>query len=283
MRRCSAVRCHAERSSALSNEGLRQMAACRSSHAFSDAQQRWQSAQEASEQLQQQALDQLSVQTTHVLRSVERERASCLAQVSALAGARDTTMVVADAERAGVSGNAAVEELLQQLRVEPLAEEECAAKFKLYETFLSQVEKTRLNLVEFYEESAPTVPPAVAVFMSTKVKAIDSQESMGIPEDACKWFVYYMMSQASRNNGTMANVLRDFEKKLELLANQAETDCPVCLEPFQVDGDHIAETLGCCHKVCKQCWSHWTRVMNGSAFCPLCRHDEFVNILGQSQ
>merc|ERR1711948_81185 len=84
---------------------------------------------------------------------------------------------------------------------------------------------------------------------------------------------YHMMAQAGRNNEHMSNVMESFEKKLEFLANNDQAECPICLDAF---ADISAETLGCCHKVCKDCWSHWSSVMHGRPFCPLCRNDEFL-------
>jgi len=282
MRRCSAVRCHTERSSALANEGLRQMARCSAPAEFSAVQQRWENAQVTSDGLHVQALNRLRERPTAVLRTTEEERQDCLAQVSALAGAQDCSVLFADAEHAGMGGghsNTSVEALLAQLKTEPRDVEECEAKFKLYETFFSQVEKTRADLLNFHQESRPTVPTAVAAEMDKQVQAIDSAQAMGIPDDTRCWFVYHMMNQASQNNSTMASVFRSFEKKLEFLANQSETDCPVCFETFEESGPHVAQTLGCCHKVCQECWQHWTQVMNGHPFCPLCKHDDFVNVL----
>lgn len=287
MRSCNAVRCHAERSSALANEGLRQMAVCSAPAEFTAVQQRWESAQVTSSGLQAAALGQLRGQAfgaaanAQLLRPMEESRSHCLVQVSALAGVADFGAVAADAEQAGASGNATMDDLLRQLRTEPQENEECAAKFMLYETFFSQVEQTRGNLLDFYKESEQTVPPAVLAEMTKNIKGIDSAQAMGIPDDTRNWFVYHMMRQASQNNGRMANILRDFEKKLEFLATQTETDCPVCLEPFTEGGSHVAETLGCCHKVCKECWQHWSQVMHGNPFCPLCRHDAFVDMVAQ--
>lgn len=281
MRRCNAVRCHAERSSALANEGLRQMAVCSAPAEFTAAQNRWQSAQVASAGLQAQALHQLNAQSPALLRPVEEMRTACLAEVSALSGAANAAAVAADAARAGNTGDATVDDLLRQLRAEPQENEECAAKFMLYETFFSQVEKIRGDLFKFYEDSESDLPPAVAGDMKKQLQSIDSEQAMGIPDDTRNWFVYHMMRQASQNNGTMAGTICDFEKKLEILANQTETDCPVCLEAFTESGNHVATTLGCCHKVCKECWEHWTQVMNGNPFCPLCRHDAFVNVVAQ--
>jgi hypothetical protein len=285
MRKCHAQRCYTERNTALAQEGLRQMASCAAPTEYAAVQQRWQSAQMASAGLQVQALNQLSDRSCAVLMAPEEERQLCLAQVSAVAGVQDASAVVADADNAGVESShtgAALESLLRQLRTEPGAAEECAAKFMLYETFFSQVEKTRGDLFSFHAESRQTVPPAVALEMDKQLKAIDSTQAMGIPDDARTWFVYHMMRQASHNNGTMASIFRDFERKLEFLANQTETECPVCFETFGQSGPHVAQTLGCCHKVCQQCWQHWTQVTHGHPFCPLCRNEEFVNVVGHA-
>merc|ERR1712194_436782 len=59
-----------------------------------------------------------------------------------------------------------------------------------------------------------------------------------------------------------------------------QTQCPICLEDFN-DARH-AQTLGCCHCVCAECWSHWTGVMHGRPFCPLCRHADFVDVLARN-
>merc|ERR1712232_1545546 len=108
------------------------------------------------------------------------------------------------------------------------------------------------------------------------VKGIDSNEAMGIYDQAREWFVFLMMRQAERNNLNMARILEGFEKKLEFLASNDQSECPVCLEAFTAEGDHAPETLGCCHKVCKDCWKNWSAVTNGRPFCPLCRNDEFL-------
>lgn len=279
MRRCNAYRCHAERSSALATEGLRQLSVCQAPAEFSGAHMRWQNAQAASEGRQAQMLGMLGgvgSGSAQVLRSAQEERTEGLAEAVAFVGAGNVAAVAADAEQTGSGGCGSVHTLLQQLKTEPAAAEECTIKFQLYEGYAAQVEKMRISLFGFYEESLPSVPPAVAAEMTKQVRAIDSAEAMGIPDHVREWFVYHMMKQASQNNIAMATALHNFEKKLELLANLTESDCPVCLEPFTEEGPHVAETLGCCHKICHECWVHWTRVMDGSPFCPLCRNDAFL-------
>lgn len=146
----------------------------------------------------------------------------------------------------------------------------------LYEGYGTEVEQMRGTLMKFHEETKPTVPAAIAADMDSQVKGIDSAEAMGIQDDAREWFVFHMMRKAERNNLKMAGILEGFEKKLEFLASNDQSECPICLEDFVAGGDHAAETLGCCHKVCKDCWSNWSSVMSGRPFCPLCRHEEFL-------
>merc|ERR1719277_1213178 len=78
----------------------------------------------------------------------------------------------------------------------------------------------------------------------------------------------------------MSKMLEDFERRLQMLANSEQTQCPICLEDFN-EARH-AERLGCCHCVCADCWSHWTGVMHGRPFCPLCRHSDFVDVLARN-
>merc|ERR1712232_1078555 len=85
------------------------------------------------------------------------------------------------------------------------------------------------------------------------------------------------MKQAEKNNRGMERALKDFERKLEFLAQSAQTECPICLEAFSPE--RPSETLSCCHCVCHECWENWTVVMHGRPFCPLCRAEDFVGTL----
>mmetsp|Transcript_64038 Transcript_64038/g.111576 ORF Transcript_64038/g.111576 Transcript_64038/m.111576 type:complete len:475 (+) Transcript_64038:91-1515(+) len=172
-------------------------------------------------------------------------------------------------------GASVVASLLSQLRQEPDNEEECAAKFCLYEGYASEVENMRNTLFKFHEESRPTLPSSIVTDMDRQIKCVDSEDAMRIPDRSREWFVYHMMRQAERNNLKMAGILDGFDKKLKFLAQNDQVECPVCLESFN-SSTNAAETLGCCHKVCKECWHQWTKVMRGRAFCPLCRNGEFL-------
>jgi len=170
----------------------------------------------------------------------------------------------------------AVANLLRQLANEPPNEAECAAKFQLYEGYASEVENMRNILFKFKDDSTPSLPPSIVADMERQTKSIDKHESLGIPDDCREWFVYHMMRQAERNNFKMAEILDKFDRKLKYLAQSDQKECPVCLDEFD-DGAKKAETLGCCHRVCKECWTNWTKVSHGHPFCPLCRYEDFMS------
>lgn len=311
-RKCKAVKGHAVRSRALAVEGLRQMSEYSAPADLAAAQARWKSAQVASSTRQEMSLSKYDDAlrgssrkkcAVEVLADPDSEEESAMQEVAAMVGAADVSSMSAVGEEglrgdagalgrrtapgkggggrgngvANGGGGGTVEAMLEQLRKEPTKEAECAAKFALYEGYGAEVEKMRGTLLEFYEESQPQIPPAVASDMDAQIKDVDSHEGMSIPDRAREWFVFHMMRQAERNNLKMARILDGFEKKLEFLASNDQAECPVCLEPFEnADGAHTPETLGCCHKVCKDCWESWTSVMGGRPFCPLCRHVDFM-------
>jgi hypothetical protein len=298
-RKCKAAKGHAVRSRALAAECLQQMAACEAPEEHMAVQSRWNACQMASKRRQETNFRKADDAYTmgqdaqaDVLSDADVEEEQGMAEVAQLMGASDASAMAAmgaeglaapDARNAGTPRSAdnagTVESLLRQLRKEPENEQECAAKFMLYEGYGSEVEQMRNTLYRFYEESKPNVPEALASDMSKQLKGIDTQEAMGIPDHSREWFVYHMMRQAERNNLKMAGILDGFEKKLEFLAANDQTECPVCLEDFTLSGPHAPETLGCCHKVCKECWESWSTVMHGHPFCPLCRNEEFLGAL----
>jgi len=275
-RKVKAVKSHNARSAALMTEGLQQMAASSAPSQYLAVQSRWNAAQEASERRQLQQLEEVqnAVSRRSVAMVVDESGSDeeGMLEAAQLVGAANVTSLAAQ----GASGTSDEEfmNLLQQLQREPDNDEEMMAKFALYETYSQQVQKVRSTLFTLFEESCPTLPEAVAKDMEKQLKRIDRDEAMGIPDDAREWFVYHMMKQAGRNNKSMAGILENFEKKLEFLAKSEQEECPICLETFSEELP--AETLGCCHRVCKDCWVHWSSVMHGHPFCPLCRNDEFM-------
>merc|ERR1719336_62740 len=124
-----------------------------------------------------------------------------------------------------------IEELLRQVKTEPAEDEEIAAKFSIYEGYSSQLEAIRKLLFEFHAESAPTVPAVLQSDWRRQLKGVDSAEAMSVPDDGGRvWFVYHMLKAAERNNRKMTRVLDDFRHKIDLLAKNDQTECPVCLE-----------------------------------------------------
>lgn len=273
---------HCVRSEALVSEGLRQMERCSAPEEFTAAQSRWLAAQGASEQrqasgLRKQAMRERAAEAvSYRMEEEEADEAEGMFEAAALVGAPEAAQL----QRAAVDGAGAADEfqkLLQQLKTEPTDDTELVAKFGLYETYGQQVERIRGTLFGLYEENKPTLPDAIQKDMDRQLKHVDRHEAMGIHDDARGWFVYHMMAQAGKNNQNMSNIMGGFEQKLDFLAKNDQTECPVCLEEFSPEAP--AETLGCCHKVCRECWAHWTTVMRGHPFCPLCRNEEFVEAL----
>mmetsp|Transcript_92522 Transcript_92522/g.178361 ORF Transcript_92522/g.178361 Transcript_92522/m.178361 type:complete len:361 (+) Transcript_92522:84-1166(+) len=292
-RKCKAVKGHAIRSRALAAEGLKQMAKCSAPQESSEVQQRWRAAQQFSSRMQDEAVSRADmfrsegVGVAQLLDNADDEAEEAMVGAAQLVGADDARdMAAVGAEGVGsqaAGGSASMADLLSQLRVEPKDAAECAAKFGLYEGYASEVEQMRNNLVKFHGETRPTVPEVIGADMDKQIRAIDSEEAMGIADELREWFVYHMMRQAERNNLRMASILDGFEKKLEFLASSDQNECPVCLETFDVDAGRAPETLACCHKVCKQCWEHWSAVRSGRPFCPLCRHEDFIGAIMEAQ
>jgi len=259
---------------------------------YGAAQGRWMAAQKASAQRQEVSLSKMVALENSakkaeacdavVLRdeSEDEEEAAGLAEAAALVGISEPAALQRDVSGGGAGAASAQDEfekLLEQLKAEPSNDEEMGAKFMLYETYSEEVTKMRKTLFDFFEENKAAVPDAVQKGMEKELKSIDREESMGIPEHIRVWFVYHMMKQAGVNNTAMGGIMERFEKKLEFLANNDQDECPICLEKFSAALQ--ATTLGCCHKVCGECWAHWCAVTHGHPFCPLCKNDEFVEVL----
>eukprot|EP00992_Anisonema_acinus_P011200 TRINITY_DN7220_c0_g1_i1.p1 TRINITY_DN7220_c0_g1~~TRINITY_DN7220_c0_g1_i1.p1 ORF type:complete len:311 (+),score=76.77 TRINITY_DN7220_c0_g1_i1:56-934(+) len=175
-----------------------------------------------------------------------------------------------------------IDELLSELRHEPVDDEARSAKFSLYERFSEKVDGVRRGLLEFWQANRASFTGNVLIGVERAIRNIDSEQNMSISDLENVWFVYLMVKQAAANSGRMEAVLADLERKLDLLANLEQPDCPICLESF--DGDAAAaEVLACCHKVCGTCWQRWQQVAGPRAFCPICKHEEFITELAGLQ
>lgn len=279
-RKVKACRGHTKRSCALMSEGLRQMTSSSAPSEYQAVQARWSMAQQASDRRQQKQLAEVeeAKERSLAVRFDESESdEEGMNEAAELVGAANISDMMRHADAHDRNADAEFQRLLKQLEREPNNDDELAAKFALYETYSQQVELIRNRLFALYGETRATLPQAVAKDMDKKLKKIDSTEAMGIPDDARGWFVYHMMKKAGHNNKTMVAILEEFEKKLDFLAKSEQEECPICLESFSEQ--LTAETLGCCHRVCSDCWAHWSTVMQDRPFCPLCRNDEFIEAL----
>jgi len=267
---------HSHRSQRLLSRGLHQMSVSASPMERLEAQVRWSSALHSSIDF-----------TSRTLTSTNIGEGAYRRAESATVWRDEEVMAEADTEAAQLIGGevalpaaddtANIAGLLGQLRDEPAEDADIAVKFGMYETYQQEVERMRNQVFAFYEENQASLPSAVSQGMMKQIKGIDAHGAMAIPDDTRDWFVFHMMKQAQKNNQVMSKVLEDFGRRLQMLANSDQSQCPVCLEAF--GAERRAETLGCCHCVCAECWDHWTGVMHGRPFCPLCRHDEFIDVI----
>lgn len=173
-------------------------------------------------------------------------------------------------------GQVEMEELLEQLRKEPEEENEMSAKFELFENYLATVEKMRTETFSFWEEAKADFHASASADIVRQLKKIDSAENLGIEFVEGRWFVYDMTHKAGLNSAMIGRILGLIKARVELLARVEE--CPICLEQLDACGEE-PHVLGCCHKVCGECWGHWAEMQGSRAFCPLCRNEEFIGDL----
>lgn len=192
----------------------------------------------------------------------------------------DTALATAQA-----AARAELSEVLKQLEREPESDEARTAKFELYETFANTVSTARAATLALWDEVRPEFEGHTAAHdaIEREIKAIDRPQNLGC-HDSCHWFVHGMVTVAAQNATLIERVLSNTRTKLELLSKQLE--CPVCFESFESGGTSTCKptTLGCAHKVCEECWTQWRAMRGGHAFCPLCRHDDFLSaVLAEEQ
>lgn len=172
-------------------------------------------------------------------------------------------------------------QILNQLRKEPKDEKEITAKFGLYEDYLATVEDSRNATHNFWKECKPDFEAVdnsehVIKTIEKEIKAIDAEDNLSIIWSETRWFVYDMTKKADQNNDKLKACLHNLEIKLDLL--DKEDECPFCLE-----AGNESVTLGCCHKACKECWTHWQQIKGSNAFCPLCRQGDFLENMAEAQ
>merc|ERR1719231_1404322 len=184
---------------------------------------------------------------------------------------------VDDALGGGADGDGgALDALLAQLRAEPADDAEAEAKFALYEAHAEAVATVRDALFTLWAGARADVGDGAPVF-ERALRGVDARANLELDEDSRYWFVYSMATAVSANEAKIARVMRELRAKLEMLA--AQTECPVCLERLPTGGAAPATTLGCAHRLCHECWRHWSATCRGAhkaPYCPLCRQDEFI-------
>lgn len=232
-----------------------------------------------------------SNQAAAEMRSVREDLALSIAKVDAvdnLSAAPSAAVEVTFEAMAAEDENEAREEaedvdenemdkLLRNLRNEPCDDEECRAKFELYEAYHETVELARSETFKFWEDSKPEFAFSAAQVIENHLRSLDSVQNLAINAGfGREWFVYHMCRKVQQNSRVIEGILREIRTKLDLMARGGE--CPMCLEEF--GSEHVPRMLSCCHKVCDECWAHWKTVQpQGRAFCPLCREVDFVAAL----
>jgi len=230
-------------------------------------------------QMRSPALSSLARTATLAEEEAEEESLSMTLAQAAEASVAAGTLDAAQAQAAltgDTAGAAKLDDALKQLESEPEDEQACAAKFELYEGFAKLTTEARQSTHDLWESVQEdfTSAPAVKAQIDHEIKSIDKESNLGIHDNARFWFVHGMCSATARNQRLISRVLSGVTSKLDLLSSQ--TECPICFENF--GPERSATALGCAHKVCEECWTHWSSV-NGArtAPCPLCRHDQFLD------
>jgi hypothetical protein len=181
--------------------------------------------------------------------------------------------------------NSELDSLLMQFHSEPTNDVELLAKFTLYETFLETVITLREETMRFWSENKDLFDPSSRQLAQNEITHIDRPETMGILVDDAyargRWFVYDMTKKVNENNKLIGKILANLRTRLEMLSSEEDLgECPFCLDDLtsmakDPEGNKTM-VLTCCHRVCRECWENWVEIKGPTAFCPLCRHEEFV-------
>jgi hypothetical protein len=165
-----------------------------------------------------------------------------------------------------------VQEGVESLRKEPSTDEECAAGFQLFATYLDKVTEIRVSTLALWEASKEFFVQGTDGGVVAAIKAIDEAGNMGVDDPPKgEWIVHSMAQRANKNHAVISSVVHSIETSLSLLKRE-DVDCPMCLETLS-DG-RPSKVLACCHKTCAECWANFSVVCaeRGIApFCPLCR------------
>ena len=167
----------------------------------------------------------------------------------------------------------------EALREEPTNEEELASKFQLFEVYSGNVQRIRASMMELWESTKPHLQPAAVTALHRRICHVDREQNMGVFNESRNWVVYDMAKQADSNCSTIRDCMKALQTALDVIASQE--DCPVCLE--KLGSQAPPHMLTCCHSLCRECWEHWSEVCRPVPFCPLCRNQEFIDVLARAR
>lgn len=170
-----------------------------------------------------------------------------------------------------------VQQNLEQFRVEPSDPDELMSKFGMFEVLSNTVCTIREETLAFWRENRSVVEDSVCQQCDRDIQSIDNAENQSIYDESRNWFVYDMAVKANHNTRLINNLLRNIKSRLEMLA-QEPGECPFCLSTM-VSPHYL--TLSCCHRVCRDCWHHWKTLQGPNTFCPVCRHNDFLEAMVQ--
>jgi anti-sigma-K factor RskA len=187
-------------------------------------------------------------------------------------------------EAAAELAGAAQDDLLGTLKTEPSTDEDCAARFTLYERHAETVASMRNSLLKFWEDAKVEMTEAAPrAAIDEQIRQIDNHRNLELFELSHYWFVYSMAVAVSKNEKKIQEVLRAIRSKITLLAEDGQ-NCSICLEPMlgssQGATANSVVALGCAHKLHADCWRHWSAhcvTSRKEPFCPTCRNNDFLD------
>ena len=229
---------------------------------------------------------------------------------------------------------------LRQLETEPNNDDDRAARFAIFERFSNRVAQIRSDLDRELRTTVAELPQRPAQDIQRMMQNLDSAQNQGIQDNQFqddhpqeddepvvhlrgigpghghaqrerrvaprrpapqRWFVYDMWVVVARNSAQMGDISGEIARKVRMIAQNTQTECPVCLAPFDVTnpndpnetgavglaggaptGDELPVTpvtLSCLHRVCSGCLEQMTRIRGPHIACPLCRADVFMDFV----
>jgi hypothetical protein len=199
-------------------------------------------------------------------------------------GIADATLqaAMAQLEEAGHAWAAAPvvydEDVLDAFQNEPSSEDDATTLVRLHETLAETVENARRALFRFWDDSKDSFPEGqIKASIELSLQVVNGEENLPADNGNGHWSLHEMAVALAAKEARLGRALADVRAKLEML--ESVYDCPICLEPID-DFEAEGISLGCCHKLHRECWIQWRAhcdTQHIACFCPLCREDEFLD------